>query len=148
VLKPDPSGNTGALYVTVDYSQATPVVYATTCVASQNKLVKIVDDGSNGDTGTATLLATAGLNQQFRGIRFGPSSVARVTISSIINNGNGTITINYTGGAGSSFTLLKTTDLTLPRASWTPVGANNSSTPDSFTITPAGNESYAVRSNN
>jgi hypothetical protein len=151
VLKPDPDSTLGALYVTVDYSQANPVVYATTIVASQNRLVKIVDDGSNSGAGTATVLATAGVNQEFRGLRFSPSSSAlkaSVTITSIVKNGNGTVTISYTGGSGSSFTLMKTINLNLTRDSWTPVGTNSSSTPGSFTITPAaGNEFYAVRSN-
>jgi hypothetical protein len=149
LLKPDPDSSLGALYVTVDFSHANPILYATTVGASQNKLVKIVDDGSNSGAGTATVLATCGPNQEFRGVRFGPSltAPASVTITNIINNGNGTVTINYTGGSGASFTLMKTTNLNVTRDAWTPVGANNSSTPGSFTITPAGDEFYAVRSN-
>ena len=71
-----------------------------------------------------------------------------VTITSIVDNGDGTVTINYTGGAGASFTLMKSAVLPNPtRDTWTAVGANNSSTPGSFTVTPAGNEFYTIRSN-
>jgi len=73
---------------------------------------------------------------------------ASVTIDSIVNNGNGTVTINYSGGAGASFTLMKSAVVPNPtRDSWTPVGANNPGTPGSFTTTPAGNEFYTIRSN-
>jgi hypothetical protein len=73
---------------------------------------------------------------------------ASVTITSIVNNGNGTVTINYEGGAGASFTLMKSSVVPNPtRDSWTPVGANNPSTPGSFTVTPAGKEFYTIRSN-
>jgi len=75
-------------------------------------------------------------------------SAASVTITSIVNNGDGTVTINYAGGAGTSFTLMKSSVIPNPtRDSWTPVGANNASTPGSFTTTPAGNGFYTIRSN-
>ncbi len=73
---------------------------------------------------------------------------ASVTIDSIVNNGNGTVTINYSGGAGASFTLLKSAVVPNPtRDTWTPVGADNPGSPGSFTTTPAGNEFYTIRSN-
>ena len=63
-------------------------------------------------------------------------------------NGNGTVTINYTGGSGASFTLLKSSTIPTPsRDNWTAVGSNNPSTPGSFTFTPAGNQFYTIRSN-
>jgi len=75
-------------------------------------------------------------------------TAASVTITSIVNNGNGTVTINYAGGAGTSFTLMKSSVLPNPtRDSWSPVGANNPTTPGSFTTTPAGDEFYTIRSN-
>jgi hypothetical protein len=79
-----------------------------------------------------------------------PPPPASTTISSIVNNGDGTVTINYTGGVGGSFTLMKSSVIptaTGNRDNWTPVGANQPSTPGSFTITPAGNEFYTIRSN-
>ena len=66
-----------------------------------------------------------------------------MTITSIVNNGNGTVTISYSGGGGASFTLMKSSVVPNPlRDSWTPVGANQPATPGAFTITPAGNEFY------
>ena len=68
-----------------------------------------------------------------------------------MNNGNGTITISYTGGAGASFTLMKSPVVPSPagqdRDNWTPVGANQPGTPGSFTVTPSGNSFYTIRSN-
>ncbi len=55
-----------------------------------------------------------------------------VTITSIVNNGDGTFTINYGGGAGSQFILVKSSDLNLLRDAWLPV-KTNSATPGSFT---------------
>ena len=82
-------------------------------------------------------------------VTVGPcGSQSPVTITSIVNNGNGTVTINYTGGAGASFTLLESSTLpNSPRSGWTPVGANNPSTPGSFTVTPSGNTFYLIQSN-
>ena len=70
-----------------------------------------------------------------------------VTITSIVDNHDGTITISYRDRAGASFTLMKSSDLTLTRDSWTAVTPNQPATPGSFTITPAGNEFYVIRSN-
>lgn len=48
-------------------------IYATTTGAAGNSLVEIVDNGSGS---TPTVLATAGLKQALRGVRFGPAAVA------------------------------------------------------------------------
>jgi hypothetical protein len=142
VLKPDPNSTVGALYMTVDYSQANPVVYATTIGTNENKLVKIVDDLSNSGAGTATVLATAGFNQEFRGVRFGPSTevaVAAVTITGITAT-----EITYTGGTGSQFVLMATNALVGPimsRDGWQRV-ATNTVTPSSFSISGTGNASF------
>jgi hypothetical protein len=73
-----------------------------------------------------------------------------VTISSIVNNGS-TFTINYSGGGGASYTLMKSLVLPNPtRDSWTPVGANSIGTPGSFIVTPVTSETnvfYTIRSN-
>ncbi|HOX58737.1 MAG TPA: PA14 domain-containing protein [Candidatus Paceibacterota bacterium] len=85
-----------------------------------------------------------------------PSSVtvvanpkAAVTIIGIVKNGDGTVTISYTGGGGASFTLLKSATIPTPgKDSWTAVGTDQSDTPGSFIFTPAGdNEFYTIRSN-
>ena len=54
------------------------------------------------------------------------------TISNIINNLNGTFTINYGGGAGTQFILVKSLNPNLTRDAWTPVQTNGA-TPGSFT---------------
>lgn len=59
----------GARGLAVDFSGATPVVYATTAETSGNRLISIVDAGG---TSAATTLATAGTNQIFRGLDFTP----------------------------------------------------------------------------
>ncbi len=48
------------------------VVYATTSEVVSNRLIQIVDTGVGS---TSTLLSTAGANQFFRGVRFGPATV-------------------------------------------------------------------------
>jgi len=58
-----------AFGVTVDFSGAAPIVYATTTEAGLDRLIRIVDTGSNA---AATILATAVVNQTFRGLDFAP----------------------------------------------------------------------------
>jgi hypothetical protein len=80
----------GAYYVTADWSGTDPVLYAVTSDDSNNRLVQIVDTGS-GSAGTT--FAYAGVNQNFRGIRFGPAetlAVARPTLT-ITPDGNNVI---------------------------------------------------------
>lgn len=57
--------------LTVNFSGATPVIYAITTESSNNKIIKITD---NGTALTSTDLATAGTNLRFRGIDFTPNS--------------------------------------------------------------------------
>jgi hypothetical protein len=59
-------------YLTVDFSGANPVIYATT---SDGTLVKIEDTGASSP---ATTLATSGPNQLLKGIRFGPTLTTAV----------------------------------------------------------------------
>ncbi len=70
----------GARYVAVDYSGPNPVVFAVTTESTDNHIVRFVDTGA-GSTGT--VVADAGGNQTFRGIRFGPraANLAAPTIS-------------------------------------------------------------------
>ena len=61
-------------------------------------------------------------------------SQSSVTISNVVNNLNGSLTINYGGGAGTQFILVQSQDLNRTRDSWTPI-KTNSATPGSFTLT-------------
>jgi len=63
--------NIGARGVAVDFSGAYPVIYATTAEATTNRLVSITDTGA---TATVTTLATAGVNQLFRGLSLAPNA--------------------------------------------------------------------------
>ena len=63
--------NIGARGVAVDFSGAQPVIYATTAENSTNRLVSITDTGA---ASAATTLATAGVNQIFRGVAFAPNA--------------------------------------------------------------------------
>ncbi len=55
--------------LTVDWSGASPVIYATTTATSANKLVAITDTGSGS---LASILAAAQANTVFRGVAFTP----------------------------------------------------------------------------
>ncbi len=62
--------------VTVDFSGANPVIYATTTESTANRLIKITDTGSGS---TATTLATAPATTFFRGVTFTPKSSQTIT---------------------------------------------------------------------
>jgi hypothetical protein len=70
-----------------------------------------------------------------------------VTISHIANNLNGTVTINYNGGGGSEFVLLKSSAINVAKDAWNPV-LTNSATPGSFTppMTDPGKAFYSIQS--
>jgi hypothetical protein len=71
-----------------------------------------------------------------------------VSISNIVNNLNGTVTINYGGGGGSQFILMKSAVVptaTGNRDNWTPVLTNTVS-PGSFTTPLSGTEFYSIES--
>lgn len=75
----------GARCLCVDYSASGSwgpgavgaIIYATTAEGATNSIVRIVDNGAGS---TATIFATAGPNQLYRGMRFGPSAAPNVTI--------------------------------------------------------------------
>ena len=75
----------GARGLAVDWSGASPVIYATTAETSANRLITITDTGTGTDT--ATTLATASASQIFRGVAFAPKP---------------TYTLTYTAGANGS----------------------------------------------
>jgi hypothetical protein len=71
-----------------------------------------------------------------------------VTISNIVNNLDNTVTINYGGGAGTQFILVKSPVVptaTGNRDNWTSVKTNNAS-PGSFTNTISGAWFYSIES--
>jgi hypothetical protein len=89
--------------------------------------VKIVDDGSNSGAGTATLLATAGPSQQFRGIRFGPGTVIQPPqINSIERLSDGNVRLSVTGTAGTTYSIEASGTLTPP--SWSGLTTNSNPT--------------------
>jgi hypothetical protein len=101
-------GNLGPRYVAADFSGANPVLYATSNDASfdNDRLVRVVDAGAGS---VATTLAFAGVNQTFRGIRFGPvvnTVVARPQLT-FGRNGN-ELVLSWTG----AFTLQSATNVT------------------------------------
>ncbi len=61
--------NVGARGLTVDWSGATPVLYAITAEASANRLIRVEDSGAGAG---AVTLATAAPNTIFRGVDFSP----------------------------------------------------------------------------
>jgi hypothetical protein len=63
--------NIGARGLTVDFSGAHPVIYATTAEDANNRLVTFTDTGADAPL---TTLATSGVNQLFRGVAFAPSA--------------------------------------------------------------------------
>ena len=82
------STGAGAFAVAVDFSGQVPVIYATTGESAANRLVCFVDTNS---TATATLLATAGANQWFRGLDFAPDLRPLILTqpqSQIVTNGS------------------------------------------------------------
>jgi hypothetical protein len=99
----------GARCVCVDYSASGSwgagingaIIYATTSEASTNRIVRIVD---NGPGSTGTVIATAGPNQLYRGMRFGPSAAPTVTIlnspqpQTVGVGGTATFTVSAAGG--------------------------------------------------
>ena len=99
----------GARCLVVDYSAngswgpgvTGAIIYATTSEASTNSIVRIVDNGA-GSTGT--VIATAGPNQLYRGMRFGPNAAPTVTIlnppqsQTVGLGGAATFTVSAAGG--------------------------------------------------
>jgi hypothetical protein len=75
-------------YITVDFSGAMPIVYATTSDSTYNRLLAIVD---NSGQANVTTLLTAGVNQNLRGVRFGPDSAAAPAIISVSRNASNVI---------------------------------------------------------
>ena len=82
----------------MDFSGAHPVIYATTAESSANRLVAIIDTGAASPANT---LATAGVNQIFRGVAFTPD--AAIPPAFFFNAGNAN---NFTNGFAISWGAL------------------------------------------
>jgi len=98
----------GARTIVVDYSASGSwgagvngaVIYATTTEASTNRIVRIVD---NGPGSTGVVLATAGPNQLYRGIRFGPAPAGVAILAQPVGQTVGvgaTATFTVSAGGG------------------------------------------------
>jgi hypothetical protein len=124
--------NVGARGVAVDFSGAHPVIYATTAESSTNRLVVITDTNA---TAPATTLATAGVNQIFRGVTFAPNAAVNPQIFSSVKNTNGfgitstallnrNYTVQWTGNLGSTnWTTLTNLTTTMPTMTVTDASA-------------------------
>jgi CotH kinase protein/Concanavalin A-like lectin/glucanases superfamily/Lamin Tail Domain len=131
--------NVGARGVTADFSGAHPVIYATTAENSTNRLVSITDTGA---ASIATMLATAGVNQIFRGVTFAPDTAANPTIFSTVKNPGGFI-ISWTALLNQNYTVEWTDNLL--DTNWTTL-TNLTSTLPTMTVTdttaPAGTNRF------
>src|SRR5207247_7962748 len=96
----------GARYVTADFSGATPLVYAVTTEADNNQIVGISDTGAGA---TGTVVAWAGANQTFRGLRLGPLATTNTTQPPLSGTREtGAVILNW----GGSFFLQSATNVT------------------------------------
>jgi hypothetical protein len=115
----------GVIYWSINHSLV--FAYTNTTSYTSGNIMLGYEDGfdSIGSSGGAVIYANARV-----------INLASPVISGVSGN-----SINYSGGVGSQFVLLKTTDLTQPKSTWTRVHTNN--TPSgSFTI-PMGSEARA-----
>jgi autotransporter-associated beta strand protein len=95
------NAGTGSRGLTVDFTGANPVIYATTTESQTNRLFTITDTNVNA---TATTLATAAVNTVFRGVSFAPVSLAVYTVTGGTNCGS--VTVGLSGSqVGVSYQL-------------------------------------------
>jgi hypothetical protein len=122
--------NVGARGVAVDFSSAHPVIYATTAENSTNRLVAVTDIGAASSTIT---LATAGVNQIFRGLTFAPDAALNPQIFGTVKNTSGFV-ITWASLVNQNYTVQWTGDLT--GTNWT-ILTNLTSTLPTTTVTDA-----------
>jgi hypothetical protein len=99
--------NVGARGVAVDFNGAQPVIYATTAENSANRLMTITDTGA---ASSATTLATAGVNQIFRGVALAPNAVPNPQLFGTAKNTNG-FAVTWTALLNRNYTVQWTGDL-------------------------------------
>jgi hypothetical protein len=98
----------GAYYVTADFSGANPIVYAVSTEADNNQIVQFSDTGAGA---IGTVVAYAGANQNFRGIRLGPAATTNATRPLLSETpGVGAVILNW----GGSFFLQSAPNVTGP----------------------------------
>ncbi|SPE60739.1 hypothetical protein SBV1_480022 [Verrucomicrobia bacterium] len=102
--------NVGARGVAVNFSGAQPVIYATTAENSTNRLVSITDTGA---ASPVTTLATAGVNQIFRGLTLTPDAALNPGIIGAVKNTNGFV-ITWTALLNRNYTVQRTDNLATP----------------------------------
>ena len=93
--------NIGARGVTADFSGAHPAIYATTAESSGNRLVSLTDSGADSPV---TTLATAGVNQLFRGVAFAPDAAENPEILNAVK-GTNSFVINWTALLNENYTV-------------------------------------------
>ena len=97
----------GARGLTVDFTNAsTPILYITTADATNNRLMKITDNGSTSGN-AATLISTATTNRMYRGVCFAPEiSTPSIVINTTGFDGNfGTQNTGTTSSPARTFTV-------------------------------------------
>jgi hypothetical protein len=129
-------GNNGPRYIAADFSGANPVLYVTSNdqTFDNNRLMKIIDTGAGS---APTVLASAGANQTFRGLHFGPvpnTVLPRPTIS-FQQSGNNLI-LTWTG----SFALMSSTNVTGPY-----VDVSGATSPYTNNVTSGGQRFFGLR---
>jgi hypothetical protein len=105
--------NVGARGLAVNFSGARPIIYATTAENTTNRLVSITD---NGAASPVTALATAGINQVFRGVAFAPVAAANPQIFESAKNTNG-FALTWTALVNQNYSVQWTANLT--STNWT-----------------------------
>jgi hypothetical protein len=120
--------NVGARGVAVDFSRADPVIYVTTAESSANRLVVITDTGADS---SATTLATAGVNQIFRGVALAPNAAVDPHIFNSVANSNGFV-ITWTSLLDQNYTVQWASDLST--ANWTTLTNLTSALPTTTVI--------------
>jgi hypothetical protein len=119
----------GARSLTVDFSAASPVIYAVTAETTANRLITITDAGA---ASAALTLASCPADELFRAVKFAPvlnpfpaPALGAATLA------GGQFSFNLTGVAGYEYLIEASSDL----ANWQPLQTN--AAPFTFTLTNA-----------
>lgn len=126
--------NSGARGLAIDFSGTRPIVFATTAEAATNRLVSLADSGPDAPL---TTLATAGVNQIFRGVVFGPAAAMAPRLYATKFSASG-IDLSWTTLAGQYYSLEYVNDLRL--ANWQVLTQFTASAPESTTTIPVSTE--------